>query len=533
VRHSTAILRLVSVGLLAACGAGQDLTLPDTGELTVTVSTAGDQLDPDGYTLRVDGGTAVPLELQDTLPVGDLDPGEHRLELDGIAGNCVMAGPNPLTITVVAGTPATATFQVSCTGSLGSGQILVRVVTTGTEPDPDGYEVVVDPLPARAVGTTDTTTFEGLTAGTHAVRLGGVASSCEVRGQNPRSVELAPEPASTLFEVACWPPPSGTVAFLRGREQSDLTADLFVVNANGTGLRNLTGTPDIEKTGLSWSPDWTTLAYDAQTVDENGFPDGGHGIYLVPASGAQSPQLLVQGRSPRWAPDGSRIAYQPPGNGLEVITPSSGQVDVVVPASADSFVGTVAWSPDNARLAFVTIPPDGIFYSLSLVDPNGANPKIISDQSRLSGDYFVHGWQPGGSKLLMTVSEPHDDLYLVDTTASIAPINLTEDQAEAYDVASWSPDGSTILFIKWPAGADFGAREIYTLRVSDRVLTKLSPRPGDYTGAAWSPDGTHVVYVEEEELFGSSSLFTVNADGTGLRQLTGSGRRDREPLWGP
>lgn len=535
VRHSVAILRLAAVGLLGACGAGRDLTVSDAGELTVTVATGGEQVDPDGYTLSLDGGSAVAVTAADTLALGELDPGTHRLELGGLAANCFVAGVNPLTVTVVAGSSTKAAFDVSCAATTGSGRVVVRVVTTGPAPDPDGYVALVDLLPPRPMAVTDSVVFEQLTAGSHAVRLDGVAPTCEVRGQNPRAVEVTAEPGTTLFEVSCWPPPSGVVAFVRGDPEDLGGGDVFVVNADGIGLRNLTGTPERKKGSVSWSPDHTTLAFDAETVDENGFPDGGRGVYLLPRSGAQPPRLLAGGTAPLWSPDGSRILLGLVAEGLTVVTLSTGQIDTLLPPTVGDLAATHTWSPDGGRVAFVVIPPDFIFFSIELVDPDGSNGRIILDQSSLSGRYVIHGWQPGGSKILVTVSEGgKDELYLVDTTASVAPINLTQDPADHYPSASWSPDGSTIVFIKQPAGAFFMQHEIYTLRLSDRALTKLSPGLGIYVDADWSPDGTHVVYVEQDGLFFSPShLFVVNADGTGLRRLSAAERRDVSPAWAP
>jgi Tol biopolymer transport system component len=535
VRSSVAALRLAALGLLAACGAGQDLTPPVPGELTVTVATSGDQLDPDGYSLSVDGGGNVAVTPADTLALGELEAGEHQVELSGLAGTCFVTGLNPVTVTVIAGSPTEVVFAVSCTATTGSGRIVVRVVTTGPAPDPDGYVAVVDPLPPQSVAVTGTVTFEQLTEGTHAVRLDGVAPTCEVRDQNPRTVEVGAAADTTVFEVSCWPPPSGVVAFVRGDPEDLVGGDVWLVNADGTGLRNLTNTSITKKGSLSWSPDHSTLAYDGETVDENGFPDGGHGIFLIPRDGSQRPALVEGGTAPIWSPDGSRILIQPFGAGLTVLTPGTGQVDTLAPPTVDGFLGTHVWSPDGSRIAVVVIPSDFIFFSIELVDPDGSNRRTIVDQARLSGNYVIHDWQPGGSKLLVTVSERgNDELYLVDTTASVPPTNLTQDPADDYPAARWSPDGSTVLFIKRPAGAFVMDREIYTLRVSDRALTKVSPRVGGYVDVAWSPDGTHVVYVEQDNIFfAPSHLFIMNPDGTGLRQLGAAERRDYAPAWAP
>lgn len=48
---------------------------------------------------------------------------------------------------------------------------------------------------------------------------------------------------------------------------------------------------------------------------------------------------------------------------------------------------------------------------------------------------------------------------------------------------------------------------------------------------SWSPDGTQIVFVRWQ---GSRThLWLINADGTGLRQLTGGVESQRAPAWQP
>src|SRR5213078_4368995 len=61
-----------------------------TGSLTVTTSTTGSDLDPDGYTVTLDGGaTSQPIATNGSVsftgPAGD-----HTVALSGMAGNCTV-----------------------------------------------------------------------------------------------------------------------------------------------------------------------------------------------------------------------------------------------------------------------------------------------------------------------------------------------------------------------------------------------------------------------------------------------------------
>jgi hypothetical protein len=84
-----------------------------TGTLEVSTSTTGADLDPDGYTVTIDGTVSVPLATNGT-DSGELSAGDHALELSGVAPNCTVTGSNPRTVTVPAGGSAATQFDLTC-----------------------------------------------------------------------------------------------------------------------------------------------------------------------------------------------------------------------------------------------------------------------------------------------------------------------------------------------------------------------------------------------------------------------------------
>ncbi|HET6577559.1 MAG TPA: hypothetical protein VFG66_04515 [Gemmatimonadales bacterium] len=257
---------LLLLGALAllwqGCG-GEDLVAPTTGEIAVTVSTTGDEPDPDGYTLSLDDldGAVIDGNATRTLTVTE---GNHTLELGGLAANCAVQGDSRQSVQVTAGGSATVTFAVVCSATAGG--LTVIIATTGDSPDPDGYTVTVDQGEAQPIGDNATLTLAGLAAGGHTVLLSDVAETCTVAGDNPRTVTVpAGGTVELTFAVVCtgsvarWTPMvSGTRADLLDVWGAS-AADVFAVGELDTPRRVASVIMHYDGSGWSQQLDQTDL----------------------------------------------------------------------------------------------------------------------------------------------------------------------------------------------------------------------------------------------------------------------------------
>src|SRR5438309_3565968 len=123
---------------------------PAPGSLTVTTSTTGSNLDPDGYTATVDGTSSQPIGINGSATFPGLAPGNHNVALSGVAANCTVSGGSSQTVMVPSGGTATAAFSVSCTATTGTtgqmtggGKLGDRrdFATFGFEAKPTGGEI--------------------------------------------------------------------------------------------------------------------------------------------------------------------------------------------------------------------------------------------------------------------------------------------------------------------------------------------------------------------------------------------------------
>src|SRR4051812_7141099 len=171
--------RLVRLGLilpvtgLALHACGEDhINTPDTGTLQVTTVTSGQEPDPDGYTIQLDGGAATAIGSAATQSFAAVATGNHSVLLGGLAANCTVAEENPRTVAVTGGEVASVTFTVTCGPTTGG--LSVTSSTSGSDPDPDGYVLSVDGAETGPLGVNATVSLSSLAAGVHTVGITGL-----------------------------------------------------------------------------------------------------------------------------------------------------------------------------------------------------------------------------------------------------------------------------------------------------------------------------------------------------------------------
>ena len=188
---------LLAVGLtLAAC---HDNAGPATfGTLLISTTTEGDDPDPNGYLLTVDGIDSLALEPTGALEVL-LRPGRHTLKLLGVASRCLVGPVTPLEVEVSPQDTTSVAFEISCllTGAR------VTTTTTGLDLDPDGYRFEVDAadhgfLPANG------TVLTRLEPGSRMVTLTGLTPNCTMDSPESRTVTVVDAEVTQIeFAVVC------------------------------------------------------------------------------------------------------------------------------------------------------------------------------------------------------------------------------------------------------------------------------------------------------------------------------------------
>src|SRR5207245_1525323 len=135
-----------------------------TGSIAVTTNTGGSNLDPDGYTVAVDGGTGQAIGINTTITLTSIPTGSRTVTSSGVAGNCTVSGGSSQTTTVNSGQTASVTFSVTCAALTGS--LTVTTATSGSN-TPSGYTVTVDGGQSKNIAASGSVSYTGLAATSH------------------------------------------------------------------------------------------------------------------------------------------------------------------------------------------------------------------------------------------------------------------------------------------------------------------------------------------------------------------------------
>jgi len=354
------------------------------------------------------------------------------------------------------------------------GALEVSASTTGPDPDPDGYSVVVDADSAGVLAPNGSDTVGSLIPGTHSVQLAGVAANCLLSGENPRPVSIGPGAmVSIQFDITCSEmkvvPPGKDIALTWNGE-------VYLLSADGATFVNLTDNP-ADDASPAWSPDGRKIAFSSDRT-------GTHHIFLMNADGSGITQL-TNGEfetDPEWSGDGEKIAF-----------------------SARSM---------GHRHIFVTD-----------IDGGGMTQWT-------NGDFDVDpSWTSDGSYIVFTGGTTNLDLYAangLDATLGIfQPTRLTFDPGQDENPA-YNPSGTKLAFHSDRSGNMQVFLMNPTLYGQDIEQLTFGAANGS---PDWSPDGSKIAFISNRT--GISRLYMMNSDGTGQVPLTPGLEMLGTPAWRP
>lgn len=93
---------------------------------------------------------------------------------------------------------------------------------------------------------------------------------------------------------------------------------------------------------------------------------------------------------------------------------------------------------------------------------------------------------------------------------------------------TWSPDDSQVAF----SSDRDGNWEIYTVRLADGALTRLTNEPAADLGSDWSHSNGRIAFQSSRRV-ANGEIFTMTANGSDVQRLTTNQNGDADPSWSP
>ncbi len=297
------------------------------------------------------------------------------------------------------------------------------------------------------------------------------------------------------------------------------------------------------------SPDGRWIAYQISDPDQTANRSRTH-IYLISVDGGEAVQLTTgdsSASSPRWSPDGTRIAFV---RGGQILTMDAKGGNIKKVTSISTGAGDPVWSPDGRMLAFVsdiypdcadeacnqkrdaeaeqnkvkahtvdrllyrhwTAWKDGKRTHVFVVSADGATPA----RDLTPGDYDAPPFSLGGpsdyafspdSKELafarntekVEATSTNNDIFIVPVAGGEAR-RITGDNRGSDQSPAYSPDGRYIAY-RSQATAGFES-ERWRLMLYDRQAGKSRSLTDDFDayvdGFIFSPDGKQIYFTSGE-----------------------------------
>ncbi len=236
--------------------------------------------------------------------------------------------------------------------------------------------------------------------------------------------------------------------------------DLHIINADGSGRKNITNTPGIHEMYPKVSPDGKKIAFAADTGEGR---NRKRDLYIMNIDGSGEKPVSKNSRQPAWSPDGRYIAF--------VKSESTRRFSMESWATKglyfyDTVTAEIKAHPNNKieHLYNLSYAPGGRYLTATVLGGMGFRHTNIAVDLQ-SRNFFVLGiigcrpeFTPDGSRIIWGRS---------DTEFQIADINLKRKPPvsaksiksfikveKGYEVyhADWSPDGRYIVFTYGPDG---------------------------------------------------------------------------------
>lgn len=212
--------------------------------------------------------------------------------------------------------------------------------------------------------------------------------------------------------------------------------------------------------------------------------EGNHDIFRSNSDGSDIVKLTYElswDNAWSWSPDSKWVTFSSNRDGnyeLYKMTITGEEVTRLTNhAAAD---GWPSWTPDGKRIVFASDRDGGTLSQIYAMDADGTNVRRLTSSKTYDTYPFV---SPDGTKIAYTVRSVADgesEIYVMDINGANVK-RLTNTVAAHNEEASWSPDGTRLVFV---SDRD-GNKNIYTMSVDGTKQIRLTDDPGEDVDPTW------------------------------------------------
>jgi WD40 repeat protein len=228
--------------------------------------------------------------------------------------------------------------------------------------------------------------------------------------------------------------------------------DLCIINADGTGKKKITDTPNIHEMYPKISPDGKIISYVEDTGEGR---DRKRDLYIMNLDGSERSLISKDSREQCWSPDGRYIAFVKSESsrrfsadswstkGLYFYDMVTGEITEHQNRSLEHLYA-LAWSPDGKYITATVLGGMGFRHTNIAIEVKGSKfflLNIIGCRPEFSPDGKMIGW--GRADNLFNIAKI--DLSRPVPVLDKDKINFIQaDKGEKIYHLAWSPDGKYI-----------------------------------------------------------------------------------------
>lgn len=278
---------------------------------------------------------------------------------------------------------------------------------------------------------------------------------------------------------------TGTLERIAFTSNRSGTAQIYVMNADGSGQTRLTNSAPFDDMQPAWSPDGTRIAFSRGTSYQSANL-GSSSIVVMDSSGGNEQVLAAEtgiNFRPAWSPDGQRILY-------------------------------IHGSPTQAPFDVWVMNADG-------TDKHAVNTNGVTNPA---------AWSPDGSRIVFGRTAPLE-IWVMNADGT-GETRLTT------TVPNYTPNWAPSNRIVFTSARDGGAKQVYVMDPDGTNQTRLADDGAENKFPTWSPDGSRIAYSRStvpcvgaecsSTQLGGYEIYVMNADGSGQTRITNTTPPGRE-----